>query len=1149
MVDEVRGRVAQGSPIPAATFFGFALAFTAVLVVGGYSVVSQRARIALVERLSHSSLIVERSQGVLTTLQDAETGQRGYLLTGEEKYLAPYDQARLDLEPRLKALADLAHGDGQLSPEVQALRALSTEKFEELGETIRLRRAGDANGAMAVVRSDRGKNVMDRIRSRVGVIHDEALADAQSARSDWQTAARTSQALNLGGSGVLLVLIVTAASIAWRDFRAQARESWLRAGQSGLGERLQGERRLEVLGERVLTFLTQWLGAPIGALHLVSDDGRLRFVAGHALPEGAEIGDVGSGRGIAGQVVKDARLLHLQEVPANYWRVNSSSGSSGPRELVIAPATLEGAVLGVIELGFFRRVADSELDLLRRVSEMLAIAVRSARDRTRLEELLEESQRQAEELHSQQEELRVSNEELEERGRALSGSQAQLETQQAELEQTNTQLAEQARLLERHNDSLIHTQRSLAAKATELEQASRYKSEFLANMSHELRTPLNSTLILAKLLADNPGGNLTTEQVEFARTIQSAGRDLLGLINDILELSKIEAGQVTVTRERVGVAAAIDGVIGPLKPLADQKGLTLESSIDPTVPERFETDPRRLAQILRNLLANALKFTQAGQVSIRVRNTGLGHIGFDVSDTGIGIASDQHHAIFEAFRQADGSIQRKFGGTGLGLSISRDLARLLGGDISLSSTVDVGSTFTLTLPMRLPAEVAAGHRPAAAPTAAAAITAVAATSAIAAGADPAAAPAPAVEDDRSHLTPGKRLILVIEDDPHFAAILRDVAHELDFDCVIADTGQGGLAAVERFKPSGVLLDINLPDRSGLSVLEELKQNAQLRHIPVHAISVDDFAREAMHRGAVGYALKPLPREELVTALKRLEATFTPRLRRVLVIEDDDRQRQSVAALLGDRDVEVIGVPTASAALQRLQQGSIDCVVMDLNLPDLSGYELLERMAEAGQGVFPPVIVYTGRSLTREEEERLSRHSHSIIVKGARSPERLLDEVTLFLHQVEADLPPESRRMLRTARDRDAAFEGRRILIAEDDARNIFALSRVLEPRGAKIEIARNGKEALATLERTLSGEVAGIDLVLMDLMMPEMDGLTAIREIRKRPIWQRLPIIALTAKAMKDDRDSCLAAGANDYCAKPLDVDKLVALTRVWMPS
>jgi CheY-like chemotaxis protein/CHASE3 domain sensor protein len=1140
--EQLSARARAGVPLPTATFVGFALAFMAVLVIAGYSLKSQRERVALVNRLTNASLAIERSEEVLSALQDAETGQRGYLLVGEESYLAPFEQARFDIKSRLQALAELSMGDAVMARSVEALRAVASDKFSELEETIRLRRAGDAAGALAIVRTDRGKLYMDRARGLVASIRDEAVGSAEQHRQQWQADTRTAQALNIGGSALLLVLIAMAAVIARRDFRSQAQETWIRSGQSGLAERLQGERRLEVLGERALAFITAWLEAPVGALHLVLESGGLQEVATHALPADRASSAVTAGQGLAGQVVKDGRLLHLRQVPADYWAVSSSIGAARPRELVIAPAITDGLVHGVIELGFFRPVTPSDLALLQRTSEMVAIAVRAARDRTRLEELLEKSQHQAQELQAQQEELRVSNEELEERGRALSASQAQLETQQSELEQSNTQLGEQTRLLERQNDDLIVTQQNLTAKASELEQASRYKSEFLANMSHELRTPLNSTLILAKLLADNAGANLTEEQVQYAQTIQSAGQDLLGLINDILELSKIEAGQLTIERERVDVSSLIDAVLVPLKPLAAQKGLALDSAIDATAPSRLESDSRRLAQILRNLLANGLKFTDSGQVSIRVRDAGGGTLAFDVRDTGIGIPEAQQQVIFDAFRQADGSIHRKYGGTGLGLSISRDLARLLGGDIMVASRPGKGSTFTLTLPLQAKGPI----------TGAAFVEPPSRLEppgpALVSTAPPKLLADSPIADDRSHLTPGKRLILVIEDDPHFAAVLRDVAHDLDFDCVVCGTGDDGLIAARRFKPSGIVLDIHLPDHSGLTVLDELKRDPLLRHIPVHGMSAEDHTREAMHRGAVGYALKPLERQELIAALRRLEATFTPRVRRVLVVEDDERQRKSLSALLGHGDVEVVGVANGAEALQRLQQTPFDCIVMDLNLPDLSGNELLERMAQEHTGA-PPVIVYTGRSLTSDEEQRLRRHSHSIIVKGARSPERLLDEVTLFLHQVEAELPAESRRMLRAARDRDAAFEGRRILIAEDDARNIFALSRILEPRGAKVEIARNGREALDALMRSDGEGSSGIDLVLMDLMMPEMDGLSAIREIRRHAKWQKLPIIALTAKAMQDDRDNCLQAGANDYCAKPLDVDKLVALIRVWMPN
>jgi CheY-like chemotaxis protein/two-component sensor histidine kinase len=676
-------------------------------------------------------------------------------------------------------------------------------------------------------------------------------------------------------------------------------------------------------------------------------------------------------------------------------------------------------------------------------------------------------------------------------------------------------------------------------------------------MSHELRTPLNSSLILAKLLADNKPGTLNEEQVKFAQTIFGAGNDLLALINDILDLSKIEAGKVEVQPESLVIAGVVETLRRNFEPLARERRLAFTYDVDAGAPERLETDPQRLGQILKNLLSNAFKFTEQGAVALRVAAAPNGEVTFAVQDSGIGIPPEQQEIIFEAFRQADGSTHRKYGGTGLGLSISRDLARLLGGDVTVQSEAGRGSVFTLRLPLKYAGPIAIDRasqtgataassqllQPEPPPGRAAALPPAFDFPTI----PPAELRAPLVEDDRGRLAADSRTILIVEDDLRFAAILVDLARELGFLCIATHAGADALAAAQKFKVHAIILDMNLPDRSGLEVLTELKRSPGTRHIPVHVVSVADFSQEALSLGAVGYALKPVMREQLMTAFARLEAKLQQNVRRVLVVEDDQRQRDSIRQLLSSEGVEISDVATATEALERLKQTTFDCLVLDLSLPDLSGYEMLKRMAETDEVSFPPVIVYTGRSLTRDEEQRLRRFSRSIIIKDVRSPERLLDEVTLFLHQVESKLPLERQRMLREARDRESAFEGRRILIVEDDVRNIFALSKVLEPRGAKVEIARNGREALEVLGRSSVAAGTNVDLVLMDIMMPEMDGLTAMREIRKRPEWQKLPIIALTAKAMKDDQEKCLQAGANDYIAKPLDVDKLLSLVRVWM--
>jgi len=930
---------------------------------------------------------------------------------------------------------------------------------------------------------------------------------------------------------------------------------WLQRGESEVAAGLLGELDVPAVGRAMLEGLARYLGAQVGALYLLDSD-RLAFAAGYAF-EPAHPGD--NGLGLAREVARSGTPQVLDDVPAEHVRITTATGSAPPRRLLIAPITAEGRVVGVVELGFTAPGDDvaRELDLLRGLSEGLGLAVRGALYRQHLKDALEETQRQRETLQVQQEELRASNEELEEQGRVLRDSQARLENQQAELEQTNARLEEQASRLQRQKQDLLRAQRTLEANADELTRANRYKSEFLANMSHELRTPLNSSLILAQILAGPDSASLTNDEVRrYAQTIHASNQDLLTLINDILDLSKIEAGHVDIVVEPVSVASVLRPLRAAFEPVAADRGLALEVEVDPEAPATFATDATRLRQVLKNLLSNAFKFTERGGVTLRVRPAGPERIAFEVRDTGIGIPPEQQAVIFEAFRQADGTTSRKYGGTGLGLSISRELARVLGGDIRVDSRPGEGSVFTLEVAAELESgtytrELAGSEPPALAPREPAAPVRAGDTPpppsqgvAPPVRADGAAAPGPRRLDDDRGRRQHQRLVLVIEDDERFAAVLYELAHELGFDCLHAVTGEEALALANAYQPSGILLDLGLPDQSGLGVLERLKRDPATRHIPVHIVSMHEHRQTALELGAVGYACKPVAREVLLEAFARVEAHLQQRVRRVLVVEDDAALRESIGLLLRADDVEITTAGTVAQTLAHLSAQRYDCVVMDLMLPDGSGYDLLEHMAEGGQYAFPPVIVYTGRALTRDEEQRLRRYSRSIIIKGAKSPERLLDEVSLFLHRIEATLPQDQQRLLAQARQRDAVFEGRRILLAEDDVRNVYALASVFEPLGAELVLARHGREALERL-----AGAADIDLVLMDLMMPEMDGLTAMREIRKRPELARLPIIALTAKAMADDRRSCLEAGANDYIAKPIDVAQLVSLCRVWMPK
>jgi CheY-like chemotaxis protein/signal transduction histidine kinase/CHASE3 domain sensor protein len=1106
-------------PLPIGSLVGVLLG---VLAVGGIALFSYRAldaRQQAAASVEHTLEVMRQLDVVLSAMKDAETGQRGYFITGEDRYLEPFTRAQTEVPQLIDQLTTLVADNPVQAQRVEALRRLTVDKFSELQETLELRRAGDLEGSLAIVRSDRGKTAMDGIRSTIANMSGDEEALYRERERERAAAIGQLAATTFGGAGLLIFLIGAAAVVMSRDYRHRIRQDWIRAAQVSLVDQVQGDQRIDVLADRVLSFTAGYVTAYAGALYVADEYGALQRTASYATPASDA-----APTGLVSQAARENRTIHVTDVPDGYLPISSALGRSTPLELLIVPSAMDGVVNGVIELAFFRRLTPTEIEVVGRIADTLAVSIRGALDRSRLEQLLEETQRQAEELQTQQEELRVNNEELEEQSTALRESQARLEVQQAELEQTNSQLTAQA-------DELAEQKVELERRGAELERSSRYKSEFLANMSHELRTPLNSSLILAKVLADNKDANLTNEQVQFARSIYAAGNDLLDLINDILDLSKIESGKVDVRPELVPLARVADALVSTFRPLAADKRIEFSVTIDPDAGSEIETDPQRLLQILKNLISNAVKFTDRGSVTVRIGATG-DRLAFAVRDTGIGIAAPQHEVIFEAFRQADGTTNRKYGGTGLGLSISRDLARLLGGDITLESSQGQGSTFTLSLPR--------AYRPA---------VAVPASSVPSAAAQPpttARRPpqrAVAIDDDRDQLRDGARVLLIVDDDAAFARILCGLAHEVGFQCLLASTAEEAVELAFKYRPTAVLLDMNLPDHSGLTVLDRLKRHHATRHIPVQVISVEDYAQTALEMGAVGYMLKPVQRERLLEALSKIETRLGSQHRSVLVVEDDARQRASVCQLLGAEDVQTVPVATAAEALEQLRTATYDCMVLDISLPDASGFELLETMAQENQYSFPPVIVYTGRSLSSDEEHRLRRYSHSIIVKGARSPERLLDEVTLFLHQVEANLPADRRRMLVEARSRDAHMENRNVLVVEDDVRNIFALSSVLEPRGAKLTIARNGIEALQALD-----ESPDIDMVLMDIMMPEMDGYDAMRAIRRQPRFRKLPIIALTAKAMPDDQERCLQAGANDYISKPIDVEQLLSLIRVWMP-
>ncbi|MCE5993315.1 response regulator [Pseudomonas sp. KCA11] len=1104
--------------------------------------------------VEHTDQVIGNANETVKLSIDMETGMRGFLLTGEERFLDPYEVARPRILGSLQSLRGMVEDNPQQVERIDRLIALQQAWNAFANEMIAQRRGqGDYRASIG---SGRGKRLTDEIRkefdSLIGSEQQLRMARNQKVSNVTITVISSFVLFIVGLSALLAYLgrrdLLALSATYDENLKAQQRsaerlehQAWLRNGQTQLAEQVLGQLTLPMLGDNILRFFAGYLGCVVGAMYVRDEHGRLVRMASYGLDaqEQAREQVLGDHEGLLAQAVREARVLRLEDLPEDYFHLSSGLGRGLPRSALLMPASNDGQVNGVLELGFLRPLQARDEELLQRVAGNLGISIESARYRQRLQEVLAETQQLNEELQVQQEELKTANEELEEQSRVLKESQAHLETQQAELEQTNEQLCERTEALDRKNDELLQAQDELQARAEELQRSSKYKSEFLANMSHELRTPLNSSLILAKLLAENGEGNLSDEQVKFAESIYSAGNDLLSLINDILDIAKVEAGKLEVRPESTQVERLVEGLRGLFEPLAGQKGLAFEVTTEAQVPATLFTDRQRLEQILKNLLSNAIKFTERGQVSLNIGYQPGTGIVFAVRDTGIGIAADQQQAIFGAFHQVDGTSNRRYGGTGLGLSISRDLAHLLGGQISVDSSPGQGSVFSLILPERYERVAqdiqAVSLRPAVDSLPPAPQAPV-----------PAAPkrPAPAFADDRERAPFGNRCILVIEDEPNFARILFDLAHELGYSCLVAQGADEGFELAAQYIPDAILLDMRLPDHSGLTVLQRLKEQASTRHIPVHIISVEDRVEAAMHMGAVGYAVKPTSREQLKEVFARLEAKLTQKLKHILLVEDDDLQRESIARLIGDDDVEITAVAMAQDALALLRDNIYDCMIIDLKLPDMLGNELLKRMTAEDIRAFPPVIVYTGRNLTREEEADLLKYSRSIIIKGARSPERLLDEVTLFLHKVESQLSNERQRMLKTARSRDKVFEGRKVLLVDDDVRNIFALTSALEHKGAIVEIGRNGREAIERLEQH-----DDIDLVLMDVMMPEMDGFEATRLIRQQPRWRKLPIIAVTAKAMKDDQQRCLQAGANDYLAKPIDLDRLFSLIRVWLPQ
>ena len=908
-------------------------------------------------------------------------------------------------------------------------------------------------------------------------------------------------------------------------------QDWLKTNLARFTGMLQGQRDLTTVGRLLLSELTPLVNAQQGVIYQMEgeEEPKLRMLSTFADGvEDQESSYLEIGQGLVGQCAAGKRRMLITELPPTTTPIRSGLFEAIPKNVIVLPVQFEDQVKAVIELASLSTFTASHLAFLEQLTASIGIVLNSIEATMQTEGLLKQSQQLAIELQTQQKELQQTNEQL---------------AQKAE------QLAERNVEVERKNQEIEQARRALEEKAAELALTSKYKSEFLANMSHELRTPLNSILVLGQQLSENPDHNLTEKQVEFARTIHGAGTDLLNLISDILDLSKIESGTVTVDAEEVFFASLLDMVARPFRHEAENRRLTFEIHVDPHLTRSLVTDSKRLQQVLKNLLSNAFKFTEQGGVRLSVSvavggwsdnhpvlNTVTSVVAFEVADTGIGIPFEKQRIIFEAFQQADAGTSRKYGGTGLGLAISRELANLLGGEIQLRSTPGSGSTFTLYLP-----QTYVGASATSAPMVETKTMPVQPPSVLPVVRIP-DRPLEHIADDRDHLQPDDAVLLIVEDDPHYARVLCDLAHDTGFKVLVALRGADALTLAREFHPTAVSLDVFLPDMLGWTVLSHLKQDPATRHIPVQMLTMDEDRQHGLARGAFSFITKPTTTEGLEAALARIKEYAAPRQKRLLVVEDNTAEQFSINELLAANDIEVTLVSTGEEALTMLSQQPFDCMVLDLRLPDMSGFDVLERLSGNPSLCDLPVVVFTGKELSPDEDAQLHTLARSVVVKGVESPERLLDETALFLHRVIVDLPPEKQQMLERLHRSDDALLNKKVLVVDDDVRNIFALSSVLERRGMTVLTAGTGREAIALLDTT-----PDVAIVLMDIMMPEMDGYETMRVIRQNAAFQRLPIIALTAKAMKGDREKCLEAGASDYLAKPVNTEQLLSALRMWL--
>ncbi len=1160
------------------------------------------------KKVVQTSRVISELENTLSILKDAETGQRGFLITGEEAFLEPYYGAYQKATASLNNIRQMVIDKPEQLSNCNKLEEIIVQRLKRLDNVLLMQKT---NKTISSQEMRLGKELMDEARAistRMKQLEQEALSrrtnrmdlfstftplliifaailaiiityisylkakkDFESRASlynqlqqkefemsrrieiieevaakislgDYETRVEDDKNDYLGGLAVSLNKMAESLE---RSFKLLSDEEKLQTGIANLNDKMISEEDVKTLSQKMLDYIIQFTESQIGALYILRDNENLELISSYAFPANHKANVVKLGEGLVGQCALDRKPILLEDIPNNDLLINFAFGQAKPRHVIIFPLIFENSVKGVIELGSIDSYTDFEMEYFKRISVNIGISLNTSENRMRMRELLAETQAQAEELQAQHSELENLNTELEAQAQKLQASEEELKVQQEELLQANQELEERSKILEEKNQLILIRNLDIQKKAEELEQSSRYKSEFLANMSHELRTPLNSILLLSRLMADNTDKNLNDEQIEFAKVIQSSGNGLLALIDEILDLSKIEAGKMSLEFKEVPVREIIGDMKSLFKSIAREKGLDFKTSIDETLPLSITTDKLRLEQILKNLLSNALKFTSKGYVSVEVSPSlsKKNHICFSIQDTGIGIPKDKHLSIFDAFQQADGSTRRKYGGTGLGLSISKELSKLLGGTITVKSVPEKGSTFMIEIPFSPEDKLDIQDSQSSKIEKVSAEVLVSEEKEIEKKTHRYIAPLSFqhIEDDREGIIEGDKVILIVEDDINFAKALLKYTRKNNYKGIVAGRGDHGIEMAKNYIPSAILLDIQLPVKDGWEVMEELKSDPITKHIPVHIMSSMEVKKESLVKGAIDFINKPITVENMKEMFDKIEEALNNSSKKVLIIEENAKHARALAYFLETYNVNSEIKGTLSEGVNALLKKEVNCVILDMGIPDINAYTTLEAVKKNEGLENVPIIIFTGKNLSKAEESKIRQYADSIVMKTAHSYQRIIDEVALFLHLVEETKSkgPES---VSKSSVLNEVLEGKTVLIADDDVRNIFSLTKALEQMKMKVLSATDGKEALKVLN-----ENPQTDIVLMDMMMPEMDGYESTTLIRQNNKYKNLPILAVTAKAMTGDREKCIQAGASDYISKPVDIDQLISLLRVWL--